>query len=966
MAGQNRSRSADFKDAVGQLIAHIAASIPSLVQELLPNGRRQGDWWRTGNIRDEKPTNGVGSFSVSLETGSYKEFNGEHGGDLVDLYAKVNAMSQKDALIDLGKRFGFSHPLVDGQRAPQKRPGDPRTVHVEKARTEEQKHKAAGHLLHDGRYWVPRSADPKALPKLRAGVRRWLYLTEKGRVAFAVHRYDHPEKGKMMWVETPVIPADGSSKNIIYIKKGTNPKKRPIYNIPKISQNPKATIVWVEGEKTAEAVQKATAGTHVASTWHGGTGALKDTPLHRLAGRKVILWPDADKAGREAMKRVIREQFAEHDVQVVGVVNTAMFKEKFDAADFDDPKDIRFHLQPENLISADAFLEAPSEFVDAGEMTEEDRPATEQARLAIHKEPIFLGTDGEQIFYMLPSNMQISHVSNGGITKSVCKYMADDSFWATFCLNDNNKIDWDLAVGWANEQARRAGSFTPSKRRQRGCWPIDRDSYVIHWGDKVQKVVNGEPQKLLGLYEAFRKGGMGGIYIQDDGDDDDNTRHGEKPLYKHEPATDEEMQKYCDHIMALNWHGSTRGEDGKWQGDAGRVYFGWMYLAAACGAYDFRPSIWVTGESGTGKSTILSNGSSMILGKSGWGITIDGGTTSPAAAKQKVDSRAIPIILDEMEPKKHHDKLEEWMSMMRASSYAGSPVRISGSPSGKTRTYNTQSCMQFTSITSGVDREADASRLLFLRTGDKRTGADSSLEFDELVYEFERMERHDFPKRFLVRAMLDVHRVQRCAKMIREHLVAMHMPRRRADLISILEAAYYCGQHSTEMTSAIASVLAKNGLAKVYEEQKTDTESANLLSSLSYMTIEYDMDGKALRTIARRALSDYYAARLRAPTDPYQQEVADRLFRALRDSGLEPREVSPDIHRAMPKPDSMARYVDIWPGNPSMKRKLNGLAHGLKNTLDRFGGVPASDSNMGRGVIRVPVDSLGIYDKENS
>jgi len=65
-------------------------------------------------------------------------------------------------------------------------------------------------------------------------------------------------------------------------------------------------VVIVEGEKCADALAGLTREVGVLS-WLGGSGAVLRTDWDALAGREVILWPDADDPGREAMARLAGE-----------------------------------------------------------------------------------------------------------------------------------------------------------------------------------------------------------------------------------------------------------------------------------------------------------------------------------------------------------------------------------------------------------------------------------------------------------------------------------------------------------------------------------------------------------------------------------------------------------------------------------------------------------------------------------
>ena len=73
------------------------------------------------------------------------------------------------------------------------------------------------------------------------------------------------------------------------------PAPRPLYGLDLLTQNPKAPVLVVEGEKAADAAREIVKGSsYVVVSWPSGSAApmLADwTPLH---GRKVLLWPDAD------------------------------------------------------------------------------------------------------------------------------------------------------------------------------------------------------------------------------------------------------------------------------------------------------------------------------------------------------------------------------------------------------------------------------------------------------------------------------------------------------------------------------------------------------------------------------------------------------------------------------------------------------------------------------------------------
>lgn len=77
------------------------------------------------------------------------------------------------------------------------------------------------------------------------------------------------------------------------------PKPRPLYGLDKLRDG---QVIIVEGEKCVDKLRAAT-GRNVIS-WAGGTQGAKYADWSPLAGRDVILWPDADEPGRATMQSI--------------------------------------------------------------------------------------------------------------------------------------------------------------------------------------------------------------------------------------------------------------------------------------------------------------------------------------------------------------------------------------------------------------------------------------------------------------------------------------------------------------------------------------------------------------------------------------------------------------------------------------------------------------------------------------
>lgn len=81
---------------------------------------------------------------------------------------------------------------------------------------------------------------------------------------------------------------------------GSYPEPRPMYGLEKLDARPDAQVLLVEGEKCADAGQKAMDEDRknvVVTSWMGGGKSISKTYWKSLQGRSVIIWPDNDAEG---------------------------------------------------------------------------------------------------------------------------------------------------------------------------------------------------------------------------------------------------------------------------------------------------------------------------------------------------------------------------------------------------------------------------------------------------------------------------------------------------------------------------------------------------------------------------------------------------------------------------------------------------------------------------------------------
>lgn len=244
------------------LAADLLARADTLVPSWLPGGRRRGHEWVCGNLRGEPGD----SCSVNLNTGLWADFAGDaKGADLINLYAAIHGCSQGEAARELSPESIAAVPRTNGSHPPARQP-EPVSVAPEVAPRSQFEHSAYGH--------------PTAW---------WAYHNAAGQITGYICRYQDGDKKQILpwrWI------------NDRWQSKGW-PAPRPLYQLHRLASAER--ILVVEGEKTAEAAQGLLP-SYTVTTWQGGAQAVSKADITPLAGKDVLLWPDADEPGIKAMR----------------------------------------------------------------------------------------------------------------------------------------------------------------------------------------------------------------------------------------------------------------------------------------------------------------------------------------------------------------------------------------------------------------------------------------------------------------------------------------------------------------------------------------------------------------------------------------------------------------------------------------------------------------------------------------
>lgn len=141
------------------------------------------------------------------------------------------------------------------------------------------------------------AAPPSEHHKLGRYGYRWPYIGADGSAQGFVCRFDPPD-GKVF---RPL--RYGRRRGRIGWHWVGWAEGRPLYRLPDVLDRPAAAILVVEGEKAADAAAAALPAMVVVAPMNGAQSPQR-TDWQPLAGRTVVIWPDADEPGRGFARKV--------------------------------------------------------------------------------------------------------------------------------------------------------------------------------------------------------------------------------------------------------------------------------------------------------------------------------------------------------------------------------------------------------------------------------------------------------------------------------------------------------------------------------------------------------------------------------------------------------------------------------------------------------------------------------------
>lgn len=530
----------------------------------------------------------------------------------------------------------------------------------------------------------------------------WEYRTAADALIGLICRFNTPE-GKEILPYT--YRSNGERK--MWQWRGFD-KPRPLYNLPAVAARPKATVIVVEGEKTADAAGRLFPHA-VATTWQGGAKATQATDWTPLKGRRVLLWPDNDKPGDEAMFDIASalwdtasEIYIVHSPPEVPVhwdladAETDGWTPTY-AQEYARANLTRLHEKP---VPGQEMPQEPKK-TDGGSVVPQIKEDPAQTQIKpntanrIDPTPDYsndyfsvLGfeKDGDRqafVFFSKAARSVLKYSVSALGAKTTLITLAPLDYWESEYPTHKRGggINIEMAVQTMVAQANTVGVFSPRHIRGRGAW-ADRGRAVLHLGDRL--VVDGTETPL---------GAMRSRYVYEAGvrlDFDTSAR----------PLSVKEANRLIEICKLLNWERDINAY----------LLAGWCVIAPVCGALRWRPHIWITGGAGTGKSWTFKEIVRRVLGSTCLAVQSE---TSEAGLRQMIGNDAIPVVFDEAEGENRAalERMEQVLALMRAASSADGGVLAKGTSTGGGRTFTVRSCFAFASINNPVSLQSDRTRI---------------------------------------------------------------------------------------------------------------------------------------------------------------------------------------------------------------------------------------------------------------
>jgi len=492
-------------------------------------------------------------------------------------------------------------------------------------------------------------------------VRAWKYLDAAGLVIIVDGRFETGEKKSVIsfWFDGVTLRTAGAP--------------HVLYGMDRIVSEPDTPVLIVEGCKTAAAAEKIPG--FVVVTWNGGTNRATRPDWSVLKDRVVYIYPDDDvKRNKGGQGRPWDKQPGyEAAIEIKKILPHAKIVKPLPAARNVKPDgaDIVEALEvttPEKLAE---YILTATEMIPPVSQEEAEQKIREKTRDPENLPFIVLGIGDDGRAAFIGRGDRMIQVAPTSLSKSHLLAIAGEPYWQSE-YGHKGKVTWDSAIDYVLQMAM-FRDFDASSVRGRGAWREKDGRICYHDGQKT--IGDISPDRLYVRRPRQNMGILG------------------------EEASPEIARKIAAVTTRLSFETEL---------DHIRV-LGWAILAPFAGALPWRPAALLTGESGSGKSTILD----YVITPLARPLHVSGGESTEAGVRQRIGVDACGIVIDEAETdtdRKRRNR-EALFSLMRMSTSDDAPIVAKGTIDGKGQSFQMRSMFMFSAISPEVDAVADDNRI---------------------------------------------------------------------------------------------------------------------------------------------------------------------------------------------------------------------------------------------------------------
>lgn len=620
----------------------------TLIKNLFPDPEgyeEKNEWWIKSPIRID---NNIGSFSINLSTGLYKDLATDDKGNLIGLLSESQGISKLEAAEKIITQSGGILPDNSEKR-------DEKVKNCDKFTPEcpiKDENRAIGILKN-------RLKEQWSIDKWGKAIQNWAWRNAAGDLLWAVIRHE-TENGKD---DIPYFFATDNTWHQGYPVK-TN---RPLYGLDKFKGQKYGIIV--EGQKCAEIKVKK----FISLTWPGGTNAVKKTDWKAIISLeldKIVIWPDNDDPGKKAAL-TIKEQLSLWVDIPIDILDIQDKPKKWDIADAKDDK-----INIEKFIKDCPRIENLQEIV----------PDKTHDKNGLPPPPFKILGFTDKFHWFLPDSAPVPlSFSRGSISTGAMLELARFSWWG---INFPAKTSFDRepALDWLIQESHTKGYYDSDIIRGAGVWR-DNGRIVVNEG---KRIITHDGQKY-----DFKNFDSKYIYILSGKSFGDLTG---------DISTSEEGYDLINLFFAQKFMTQLEAV----------CIMGFALIAPFSSFLKWRPHIWLTGRKEIGKSYLLDDIITPLVGPI---AHIGSGKDTEAGIRRSVRQDGCPVILDETEPKSQEarKKLDGQLELARNASSDGAGEITIAAANGGVDKFKMRQSFLFTSIVPHMEGAAIASRFIICR-----------------------------------------------------------------------------------------------------------------------------------------------------------------------------------------------------------------------------------------------------------